>query len=323
MSTHALHQRAARMRAFNRFYTRRIGVLQEPLQHGQFTLPECRLLWELAHHDGVTAALLARELDLDPGYLSRLLRGLKERGLIRSDRSQGDARESLLRLTDAGQEIYSALNEHSQQGMSALLGALPEAGQQQLLEAMHTIEYLLDTPSTTPTSVVLRPPRSGDMGWVVMRHGELYAQEYGWGSRFEALVAHLAGRFLEQFDPEREAGWIAERNGQRLGCVFLVQARDEATDQPIPGTAQLRMLLVEPQARGLGLGKRLVGECTRFARQAGYQRIKLWTEQRLTSARGIYAHEGYRLVASQPDDIVSEGCITEHWELDLAGKIGG
>ncbi len=322
MTLPTLHQRAAQMRAFNRFYTRRIGVLQQPLQHAQLSLPECRLLWELAHHDGVTAATLARDLDLDPGYLSRLLRGLKERGLIRSGRSQGDARESLLRLTDAGNEIYAALNERSQEGMSSLLGALPEPGQQQLLNAMHTIERLLDTPAAAAAPVTLRAPRAGDMGWVVMRHAEIYAQEHGLDMRFEAVVAQIAARFIQQFDPAKDAGWIAERDGQRLGCIFLVQARDDATQQPLPGIAQLRMLLLEPSVRGLGLGKRLVGECTRFARQAGYQTIRLWTEHGLNAARGIYAKEGYRLVRSEPDESFGPGFVSEHWELDLAGKIG-
>ncbi len=315
MST-ALAQRAHRLRAFNRFYTRRIGVLHERLLATDFTLPESRLLWELAHHDGVTAAQLSRDLDLDPGYLSRLLRRLKERHLVRSDRSPADGREALLRLTPQGREAFAPVDDTSQQASAALLARLPEAQQQRLLQAMQTIEELLEAPSDT-APVVLRPHRPGDIGWVISRHGALYAQEYGWNTDFEALVAHIAARFLQQLDPTREACWIADRAGQPLGCVFLVQARDDTTGQPEPGTAQLRLLLVEPGARGLGLGKRLVAECTRFARAAGYQRIRLWTQSSLTAARGIYKAEGYHLIATEPHRSFGADLVGERWELTL------
>ncbi|MEW6707325.1 MAG: helix-turn-helix domain-containing GNAT family N-acetyltransferase [Pseudomonadota bacterium] len=311
-----LAHRAQRLRAFNRFYTRRIGVLQERLLATDFTLPESRLLWELAHHDGITAAQLARDLDLDPGYLSRLLRRLKERQLIRSERSPADGRETLLTLSPAGREAFAPVDQSSQQASAALLARLPETQQQRLLQAMQTIEELLDAPADT-APVVLRSHRPGDIGWVISRHGALYAQEYGWNSEFEALVAHIAARFLEQFDPAREACWIADRAGQPLGCVFLVQARDEDTQAPQPGTAQLRLLLVEPSARGLGLGKRLVAECTRFARAAGYRRIRLWTQSTLSAARSLYKAEGYRLVATEPHRSFGADLVGENWELVL------
>jgi DNA-binding MarR family transcriptional regulator/GNAT superfamily N-acetyltransferase len=315
MST-ALAQRAHRLRAFNRFYTRRIGVLQERLLASAFTLPESRVLWELAHHDGVTAAQLSRDLDLDPGYLSRLLRRLKERGLIHAERSSADGREALLRLTPTGREAFAPVDETSQQASAALLARLPESQQQRLLQAMQTIEELLEAPAAA-APVVLRPHRPGDIGWVIARHGALYAHEYGWNTDFEALVAHIAARFLDQFDAQREACWIADRAGQPLGCVFLVQARDDDTQAPEPGTAQLRLLLVEPTARGLGLGKRLVAECTRFARAAGYQRIRLWTQSCLGAARGIYRAEGYRLVATEPHHSFGADLVGENWELTL------
>jgi DNA-binding MarR family transcriptional regulator/GNAT superfamily N-acetyltransferase len=312
----SLNQRAHRLRAFNRFYTRRIGVLQERLLHSDFTLPESRLLWELAHHEHVTAAQLARELDLDPGYLSRLLRRLKERQLVRSQRSSDDGRETLLSITPAGRAAFAPLDESSQQVSASLLARLNEGQQHRLLQAMQAIEELLDAPAQG-APVVLRPHGPGDIGWVVSRHGALYAQEYGWNAEFEALVAHIAAHFLEQFDPAREACWIADRAGQPLGSIFLVQARDEHTNEPEPGTAQLRLLLVEPSARGLGIGARLVAECTRFARQAGYRRIRLWTQSNLTSARAIYAKEGYKRVATEPHHSFGADLVGENWELAL------
>ncbi len=312
-----LAERAARLRAFNRFYTRRIGMLQEHLLHSEFSLPECRLLWELAHHDGVTAATLARELDLDPGYLSRLLRHLRERGLIHAERASDDARQSLLKLTLAGQHAFAPLNERSQQESTALLSALAEADQQRLAEALHTVETLLGAPPATARPVVLRPHRPGDIGWIIARHGALYAQEHGLDSHFEALVAHIGGRFLEQFDPAREACWIADRAGEPLGCVCLVQAREEESNEPVPNVAQLRLLLVEPAARGLGLGKRLAAECERFAREAGYRRIRLWTQSDLAAARGIYVKAGYQLVGTERHHGFGREQVAEHWELAL------
>jgi len=312
-------RRADAVRAFNRFYTRRIGVLQEGLVDSGFTLTESRLLWEFAHRPHATASELARVLDLDPGYLSRLLRSLRERGLIQGTPSASDARQSQLSLTDAGRAAFAPLDTGSQRQVQALLDGLNEQSQQQLLQAMDTLQRLLDDDPARQARqpYLLRAHRPGDIGWVIARHGALYADEYRWDMRFEALVARIAADFIERFDAAREACWIAERDGANLGCVFLVQARDEATQQPVEGIAQLRMLLVEPSARGLGLGRRLVTECERFARQAGYRRITLWTNANLLAARGIYASAGYRLVASEPHRSFGHDLVGETWSLEL------
>lgn len=307
------------VRAFNRFYTRRIGVLDEGLLDSPFTLAESRLLWEFAHHDSPTATDLARALDLDAGYLSRLLRSFKERGLITSTPSATDARQAHLSLTAAGRQAFAPLDTRSREQVADLLGTLPETQQQQLLQAMSTIEQLLgkETAHTPGAPYLLRPHRPGDMGWVVSRHGALYAQEYRWDMRFEALVARIAADFIERFDATREACWIAEREEHNVGCVFLVQARDEASHEPLPGVAQLRMLLVEPTARGLGMGARLVNECERFARMAGYARITLWTNSLLRAARSIYQKAGYRRVASEPHHSFGHDLVGETWQKDL------
>ena len=306
------------VRRFNRFYTRRIGVLQEGLLATPFSLTESRLLWEFAHREHATATELARDLGLDAGYLSRLLRGFKERGLIKSAPAPHDARHLQLRITPAGRRAFAPLDTRTQAEISRLLAGLSDAEQRELLQAMSRIEHLLDgTNQRQPPPYLLRPHRAGDIGWVIERHGALYAREYRWDMRFEALVAHIAGRFIEQFDATREACWIAERDHGNLGCVFLVQARDETTDAPIAGVAQLRLLLVEPSARGLGIGARLVTECERFARQAGYARIVLWTNSLLLAARGIYAKAGYRLIKSEPHTSFGHALVGETWELPL------
>ncbi|MES2990792.1 MAG: helix-turn-helix domain-containing GNAT family N-acetyltransferase [Pseudomonadota bacterium] len=310
------------IRRFNRFYTRRIGVLHEGLLDSNFTLTESRLLWELAHRDDLTAAELSRTLELDAGYLSRLLTAFKTRGLIRSTRSTDDGRQQHLSLTPAGRRAFAPLDTRSRQDVAALLSALDETQQQHLLASMTGIERLLASPGERSASpCTLRPHRAGDIGWVVSRHGALYAGEYGWDMRFEALVARIAADFIDRFDPAREACWIAERDGVPVGSVFLVQARDDASaapiPAPIPGTAQLRMLLIEPSARGLGLGKRLVEECTQFARRAGYQKIMLWTNASLLAARGIYATAGYVLTHSEPHRSFGHDLVGETWELAL------
>lgn len=303
------------LRRFSRFYTRRIGLLHERMLDSRFTLPESRLLWELAHHDGISAAALARELDLDPGYLSRLLAGLKARGLLRSQTSPQDARQSLLRLSAAGRKAFAPLDQHSQARTAGLLAGLPPAGRQALVQSAATLMDLLAAAGDAP--VQLRSHRPGDLGWVVARHGALYDAEYGWGLRFEALVAGLCARFVEQFDPAREACWIAERGGRPLGSVFLVQARDEATGKPRKGVAQLRMLLVEPDARGAGVGDRLVQQCIGFARECGYRSIVLWTNDMLASARRLYARHGWQLVHSQPHADFGVPMVGETWQLKL------
>jgi DNA-binding MarR family transcriptional regulator/GNAT superfamily N-acetyltransferase len=308
----------ASLRSFNRFYTRRIGVLDEHLYGTPFTLPQTRVLWELAHHEGTTATELARALDLDPGYLSRLLAALKARRLVRAQRSPADARQSLLFLSATGRKAYAAMNAQSEQQIQGLLSPLDEPNRRRLLQATGTIESLLGGAARKEAApYLLRAPQPGDIGWVIARHGALYAAEYGWDLTFEGLVAQIAGRFVEQFDAKREACWIAERHGENVGCVFLVQARDDKTGKPERGTAQLRLLIVEPSARGLGIGARLVAECERFARQAGYRRIKLWTQSILVAARAIYAKAGYQLVSSEPHKSFGADLMGEMWELTL------
>jgi DNA-binding MarR family transcriptional regulator/N-acetylglutamate synthase-like GNAT family acetyltransferase len=304
------------VRRFNRFYTRRIGVLHENLADTPFSLTASRLLWEFAHRDQTTAAELARDLDLDPGYVSRLLRDFKEQRLIRGERSAADARHLHLTLTPAGRRAFAPLDRQSAADVERLLASLAQDEQRRLLRAMAEIEQLLgDRRGSAPW--LLRAPHPGDIGWVVSRHGRIYADEYGWDARFEALVARIAADFVERFDAAREACWIAEREGSAVGCVFLVQARDDASGTPVEGTAQLRMLLVEPAARSLGVGARLVDECERFAGAHGYRRIVLWTNSVLVAARAIYAKAGYRLVASEPHESFGRQLVGETWELAL------
>ena len=306
----------AAIRRFNRFYTRRIGVLHEKLAATRFRLTESRLLWELAHRERTTAAELARDLDLDPGYVSRLLRAFKEQELIRGERGDSDARHLHLTLTAAGRRAFAPLDRQSAADVDRLLGALADGEQRRLLRAMAEIETLLgDARSAAPW--LLRPPHAGDIGWVIERHGRIYADEYGWDMRFESLVARIAADFVNRLDPAKEACWIAERDGSAVGCVFLVQARDDASGEPVAGAAQLRLLLVEPAARGLGIGARLVAECERFARRSGYRRIVLWTNSVLVAARAIYTKAGYRLVASEPHESFGHQLVGETWELAL------
>jgi DNA-binding MarR family transcriptional regulator/GNAT superfamily N-acetyltransferase len=313
----SLPARIEAVRAFNRFYTRRIGVLHEGLLQSKFSLTETRLLWEFAHNESTTASALARELELDAGYLSRLLRGLRERGLIRSVRSKEDARHVQLSLSAAGKRAFAPLDARSRDEVGTMLAALNEAQQQRLLQSMTAIGQLLDRAPRRASPYLLRAHRAGDMGWVVSRHGALYAQEYGWNTDFEALVARIAADFIERFDADHEACWIAERDGTNVGSVFLVQACDEATHAPLPGVAQLRMLLVEPAARGFGLGERLVTECERFAREKGYERIVLWTNANLAAARGIYRKAGYVLTRSEAHHSFGHDLVGETWELPL------
>ena len=316
------------VRRFSRFYTAKIGVLREDLLDTRFTLTESRLLWELAHRDGLTATELSRTLELDPGYLSRLLGGFKSRGLIKAKRSADDGRVELLALTAAGRRAFAPLDAGSRAQVHALLAELPDDHQQKLLASMDAIERLLQyrgargavgaVEATAPAlAFVLRQHRPGDMGWVISRHGATYHENFGWDITFEALVARLCADFIDRFDAKREACWIAELGAGRAGCVFLVQARDDESSKPIKGVAQLRMLLVEPSARGLGLGARLVDECTSFARSAGYSKIMLWTNANLIAARGIYAKAGYRLVRSEPHHSFGHALVGETWEMTL------
>jgi DNA-binding MarR family transcriptional regulator/GNAT superfamily N-acetyltransferase len=309
MAGTVLDARVAAVRRFNRFYTKQIGLLGDGYLESPFSLTEVRVLYELAHREGPTAAELARELGLDAGYLSRILRGFAKRRLVARTASKEDGRRSLLALTAQGRAAISPLQARSHAEIGAMLGRLSAAGQARVLDAMRTIERELGGGAPPRVPYVLRPHRPGDMGWVVGRHGALYAQEYGWDERFEALVARIAARFLERFEPKRERCWIAERDGEPVGSVFLV--RRAAT------VAQLRLLLVEPSARGLGIGRHLVDECTRFARHAGYRKIMLWTNSVLLAARRLYAAAGYGLVHRERHRSFGHDLVGETWELVL------
>jgi DNA-binding MarR family transcriptional regulator/predicted GNAT family acetyltransferase len=303
----ATDQRIAAVRRFSRFYTRVIGALQEGLLQSRFSLTEARVLYELANRDGATASTLGRELGLDAGYLSRILQRFEQEGLLLRAVSEADRRQSVLTLTEPGRAAFAPLDARSRAEVGTWLATLPEPAQADVVQAMARIETLLG--ATPPAECRLRGYQPGDIGWVVARHGALYAEEYNFDARFEALVAQVAGAFLASHDPARERCWIAERDGVALGSVFLVRASDEL--------AKLRLLLVEPAARGQGLGKRLVAECIGFARAAGYRRITLWTNDVLVAARGIYQAAGFRLVASQPHSHFGPPMVGEDWELQL------
>lgn len=299
------------VRRFNRFYTRQIGLLQEGFLRSPFSLTEVRVLYEIAQHEETTATHLGQELGLDAGYLSRLLGGFRERGLIRTRRSETDRRQMLLFLTDRGQQAFAKLNADQRRDIEGMLEALSDPDRHRLVESMKTIEAVLAAPPEHKVSYILRPHHSGDMGWVVHRHGVLYNQEYGWNEAFEALVAKIVADLVEHFDPRRERCWIAEKDGENVGSVFLVKHPER------PGVAKLRLLLVEPKARGLGIGRRLVQECTRFGRQVGYSTITLWTNSGLQAARRIYETEGYRLVHEEPHHSFGHDLVGQTWELAL------
>ena len=301
------------MRRFNRFYTRRIGVLREGLLQSPFSLAEARVLYEVAHRDRPAAAELGKELGLDAGYLSRILRGLRKRGLVGRRPSEADGRRSLLGLTRRGRAAFATLDERSRDEVGAMLDRLAPRAQARLVDAMRTIEELLGAPAPAETRsaapYLLRPHQPGDMGWVVHRHGVLYAQEYGWDETFEGLVAEIVARFAKRFDPKRERCWIAEQDGEIVGSVFLVkQSRT---------VARLRLMLVEPRTRGMGIGTRLAGECIRFARQCGYRKVTLWTNSVLLAARHIYKQAGFKLVHQEPYHGFGHDLVGETWDLKL------
>jgi DNA-binding MarR family transcriptional regulator/N-acetylglutamate synthase-like GNAT family acetyltransferase len=299
----------AAVRRFNRFYTRKIGVLEEGLARSPFSLVEARVLYELANRERPTAAGLGRDLGVDAGYLSRILRGFEEGGLIERRPSDTDGRQSLLALTAAGRAAFERLEQGTREQIGAMLERLSAGAQRRLLQAMRTIEFLLEAGFEPGVPYVLRPHQPGDLGWIVQRHGALYAEEHGFDEQFEALVAEIVAQFARQHDPKRERCWIAERQGRAVGAVMLVRQSDEL--------ARLRLLLVEPEARGLGIGRHLVEECERFARRAGYRRITLWTNSVLHAARHIYQKAGYRLVHQEAHRSFGHDLIGETWELAL------
>jgi DNA-binding MarR family transcriptional regulator/predicted N-acetyltransferase YhbS len=283
--------------------------LHEHLLKSPFSLTEARVIYELAHREKTTATELGIELGLDAGYLSRLLADFKKRGLIVRKASPTDARQSVIWLTEKGQKTFAELNVHSHHEIEAMLGRLSPADQKRLIEAMHTIERLFGAQPEHKVPYIIRPHQPGDIGWVTYRHGVLYNEEYGWDEQFEALVAQIAARFIQNYDSKRERCWIAEREGEIVGSVFLVKKSKTV--------GQLRLLLVEPSARGMGIGKRLVDECVRFARQAGYKKVTLWTNDVLHAARHIYQKAGFQLVNEERHQNFGYNLVGQSWDLQL------
>jgi DNA-binding MarR family transcriptional regulator/GNAT superfamily N-acetyltransferase len=298
------------VRRFNRFYTRRIGVLRKGFLDSPFSLPEARVLYELYSGKNTTASDIAAALDLDQGYLSRLLQQFEKRGLVTRKASKDDARRSYLSLTARGNKAFAPLDVRSQRDAVDLLARLPDAEQKRLVSAMATIEGLSGEVPENVRSYILREPRTGDFGWIVSRHAELYWQEYKWGWPFEGICAQIVADFVNKFDSKKERCWIAAMNGENVGTVMLV--KDEK-----PGVARLRLLLVDPKARGLKLGGRLVDECIKFARKAGYKSITLWTHENLTAARAIYMKAGFTLTSSEKKKSFGKNVVAEYWDLKL------
>jgi DNA-binding MarR family transcriptional regulator/GNAT superfamily N-acetyltransferase len=298
------------VRSFNRFYTQRIGVL-DPYLGSELSLTEVRVLYELAHRDQPTATELGRDLALDGGYLSRILRRFETRGWLARVPSPADARQSLLKLTEAGYHAFAPLQQKSRDEAAALLAGLPTPAREKLIGAMATVQQLLgaSNEAAPARTVVLRDPRPGDLGWVVQQHGDLYWREYRFNSEFEGLVAAVAAKYIKNFDSAWEKGWIAEIDGERVGSVFVV--RRSAT------VAQLRLLILTPAARGQGLGGRLTDECIAFARGKGYRKLMLWTQSNLLPARAIYRSRGFRCVKSEPYPAFGQDLVSEIWELKL------
>ena len=313
MSKPELDERVRAVRRFSRFYTRKIGVLREGLLDSPLSLTEGRVLYELAQRDPMTASDIAGELALDAGYLSRILGGFDKRGLIQKQTSDRDGRQIILALTDRGREMFAAINARSHDEIAAMLARLSGPEQTRLVAALETVERLLgDRRKPGESSYMLRPHQPGDMGWIIHRHGVLYAEEYGLDESFEAMVARIAATFIENFDTRRERCWIAERDGEVVGSVLLVKDGEEI--------AKLRLLYVEPKARGLGIGSRLVSECIGFARRARYHKITLWTNGVLVSARRIYQAAGFRLVKEEPHHSFGQDLVGQYWELALAAR---
>ena len=307
----SLAARTAAVRRFNRFYTRQIGVLQEGLARSAFSLTEARVLYELSARGQATASCLCDELGIDAGYLSRILRRFDEQGLVSRTPSDSDARQVILALTPRGEAEFARVEATTCNEIDAFLRDLPDADQARLTDAMRSIERILSGDPATSAPFTLRPHAIGDMGWIVHRQARIYAEEYGWNQEYEALISRIVADFLDRFDPAREHCWIAEQDGAIIGSVFVVAHPER------DGVAKLRLLYVEPTARGLGVGRSLVGQCTRFARERGYHTLTLWTNSVLVSARRLYEAEGYRLVDEQPHHSFGKDLTGQTWELAL------
>jgi DNA-binding MarR family transcriptional regulator/GNAT superfamily N-acetyltransferase len=308
MSPSPTSAQIAAVRRFNRFYTARARLLADDHLGSAFSLGEVRLLYELAHRDAPTASELCRDLNLDPGYVSRILAAFRKKGLVSRTPSAADRRQGCLELTEKGRKAFAPLERQAGERMRDMLADLEPEARAGLVSAMTTVQKALGAPLPAG-KVTFREPRSGDLGWIVQRHGELYWREWGYDQRFEALVATIVGEYVANRVPEREHCWIAELDGERVGSVFLVRKSQTV--------AKLRLLLVEPGARGHGIGMKLVRKCTEFAREAGYREITLWTQSELTAARRLYVAEGYKLVDSSPHADFGKQCVSETWSLKL------
>jgi DNA-binding MarR family transcriptional regulator/GNAT superfamily N-acetyltransferase len=298
----------AAIRQFNRFYTRQIGLLNEKLLKSDFTLTEARVLYDLAHHETPeTLTRLSDVLLIDLGYLSRILKAFEARGLVARSASPGDGRQVLFAMTPAGRAAFDPLDRASQTEIGDVIGPLTAAQTGQLVQSMQTIERLIGGTGQRQDPIILRPHRLGDLGWIVHRQAILYATEYGWDGTYEALAAEILAAFIKSNDPDRERGWIAVRNEQILGSVFVMRGSETI--------AKLRLLYVEPEARGLGLGRRLVDACIHFARERDYRVLTLWTNDVLVPARRIYQAAGFTCVAREPHHSFGQDLIGETWEL--------
>jgi DNA-binding MarR family transcriptional regulator/GNAT superfamily N-acetyltransferase len=308
MPTDELNTQVGLIRAFNRFYTRRIGVV-DGIASSPFSLAEARVLYELAHRERPTATDIRKELGLDAGYMSRILREFERRKFVRREQSKTDEREKFLSMTAQGRKAFAPLEERSNRDVAALLENLSPAERKRFVDAAQTVRKLLGEKAEQKTLYLLRQHQPGDMGWIVHRQAILYADEYGWDGTYEALAAEIVAQFIKNYDARRERCWIAEKDGERVGAVFVAKATDEV--------AKLRLLHVESEARGLGIGKRLVEECVRFTRQAGYKKMTLWTQSILHAARHLYRQAGFQVVSEEQHHSFGKDLIAETWELDL------
>ena len=309
MATPALENHVAAVRRFNRFYTQHLGVLRSDWLDSPFSLTEARVLYEIRQRDRATATEIGRDLGLDAGYMSRILRRFHKAGLIRKEISPDDGRQSFLTITARGKKAFDPLEQKTERQVGGVLGRLPGPEQDQLVAAMGAIERMIGPAPKQDGEIVLREPKPGDLGWIVQRHAELYLQEYGWAENFEGICAQIVADYVKNFDPACERCWIAEMDGRNVGCVFLVKDSGKV--------ARLRLLLVDPAARGRGLGTRLTGECVRFARECSYQRITLWTHKVLTAARHVYQQAGFRLTSSEAKKSFGKDVVSEYWDMTL------
>lgn len=303
-----LENEISTIRAFNRFYTRKIGVL-DGMASSPFSLAEARVLYELAHRRQCTATDIRKDLGLDAGYMSRILRNFERKKLVTRERSNADERQRFISLTAKGRKSFAPLDERSNCDVARMLETLSSAERREVVSAVQKLRQLLGDQTEPRTAYLLRQHEPGDLGWIVYRQAILYAEEYGWDGTYEALAADIVAQFIKTYDPKRERAWVAEKDGKRVGAVFVAKESDEV--------AKLRLLHVEAEARGLGIGKRLVQECIRFARQAGYQKMTLWTQSILHAARHIYKQAGFQVVRQQKHHSFGKDLTAETWEIDL------